>query len=801
MAPYGDPLRAIFLETGVDTKAAEQAVDRLDRAANRLTESLLGVARAAKLAGSGSSSGVIRANTAMGQSYKAMGASARGAAMDLFYLQRAQFEVGRNMQIASGGAGSAPMNRGALMNPMLPYMQGPGGFTVVPGGSPNFRTFAQSYASRNASPWNPNTFMRGVNVPSGGPRMASMAAAGPRGRGSGNYGLGTSIYLTTLGLQAGGYAYGQSANLQRSSTLAGFASGQSPAAMRAQSLALRGEYNMRLRNSTALTQEIAQLGVKDPESQTALARAGAGFNVLEQTVSAGDAAAAIYRLIRATSRSEDEFEKGTQAAVRYAGAIYAAGNQSAAGAAAVFAMVQEIEPLAQFMRLGANGTIALSAAFADLNENQRELFRGALTRMAIEGKIDPNNPVQSLITMAQRLREAGSEAEKINLLKSMGFDNIRDVQTLAVMASSLEVFGEALGVVNEELTGTSKFGSQINTVLADQKGSWDALTSSMDAMAASVMNNVAPVLMTLMALLTGVADAVAANPLLGWGVGIGAAALAGRAGMSGIRRFMGGDRAARLAGLGFNTPHGSVRHGRLAGRLSGAFPMLGADAALRMTSTRFGVRMAEGVGLGAGRGLGRMNGLSLGLMKYLPMGEKLAVGAAGRMAAGGVVGGAMRLATGPVGWIVTALMVGAPLFERLGNAMSNLAQKAGFLGPVIGVLGLVFDVLAAGGRILNKAFDWLAKGGKWLLDFVTGGNADEILGGMNRGIGNLHEGISGIAKDPSKAGTDQPPKAPGSSTVNIYTGGSQSGYQQAMDEVGRRAARTMPSNTYGGIVV
>lgn len=770
----------MYLDVGVEDDRAVLALRRIQFEARQTEQAFIGVAQSAKLAGG--MGNLVSVNTRVAQSYRSVTIAATQAATG---IQRASI--------------ASRLYAAATTAPPVGWSVGTPTGTLPAGMSVLARQSYERAMGSMTTPWSAASFMGGVRAPAGrGPYMPGYNTAG-RGRGGrGNFGLGTSIFLATAGLGAGAYAYGQSANLQRASQLSAFASGQSAAAMRAQSLALTGDYRMRLRSATALTQEVSQLGALTPEGQRELARAGAGFNVLESQVAAGDAARSIYQLIKATSRSKEELDRGTAAATRYAGAIYAAGNESAAGAASVFAMTQEIQPLAQFMNIGANGTIALAAAFADLNENQRELFRGALTRMATEGKIDPNNPISSLIAIAERLREAGSDAEKVNILKSLGFDNIRDIQTLAVMAASMDTFGRSLEVVNEELVGTSKFGSHIQKVLGDQQGAWDALKGSMDRASASIVNGVAPALMLLMSVLTGVGDTISANPALGVLLGIGAGGLAYMGLRGAWRRHMARDAGTRMAELGLTGPQGARRHGRLAENLLMTLPFLGRSRAERMTTTRFGVALAEGAGMG--RGLGRMNRLSLGLMRAMPFGEGLAVRAAGTMAAGGMGGTALRVATGPIGWVVTALMLGAPLFERIADAAGRMAAKGGMLGVTLNTVALIFDVLAAGGRILNEAFDWLAKGGKWLLDAVTFGHGDEMLGGMNKGLSNARDAVQGIARDESKAGPQTPPKAP-VAVANIYTGGSQSGFQTAMDEVSRRAARAIPSNTYGGIPV
>lgn len=771
--PFGDPLRAIYLDTGVDDKEAVLALRRITNAANITEQALLDVAKASKMAGAGAGA-TVRSNAAAARSYQQAGTAARGYARDLFYLHRAQFQVARNVEVLAGGSTGASGAAAGILGMEQAY---------------------QAYLTRQGRV---TALGRAADFALGGrmvtPAMSAQAAAARAGRG--NYGLGTSLFLTGLGVGVGSYGYRQSAAFQRSSTLASFASGQTPAEMRSQTQAVRSEFRLRLMAASALTQSIAQLGELTPEGRRELARAGAGFNVLESTIGPNEAAESIYRLIKATSRSREEFDAGTRASMRYAGAIYAAGNESAAGAASVFAMVQEIEPLAQVMRLGANGTIALSAAFADLNENQRELFRGALTRMAFEGKLDPNNPVASLLAIAERLRGASSESEKINILKGLGFDNIRDIQTLSVLAASMDTFARALGAANEELEGTTTFGSKVQQVLADQQGAWDAFTSSLDSMAAKVVTVAAPALVTLLGLLTGIADAVAANPFLAGAAGVGGLALGGMA-LAGLYRhhFAGDPIPTVLARRGMSRG----QHAAAAYALASTLPFgFGAE---RFATTTLGQRMAAGMGKGMTAGVGRSSRFSLGLLNALPFGERLAGAAAGRMAAGGIAGGALRLATGPVGWILLTLTLGAPLFERVAKAFGDIAQQGGVVGVVFNTLGLIFEVIAAGGRLLGEAFDWLGKGGKWLLDMVTFGHADEILGGTNKGLSEARNWVNTIGRDDSKAGAQSPPPAPSGAVVGIYTDGSRSGYQQAMDEVGRRSARSVPPNTYGGIPV
>lgn len=773
-----DPLRALFLELGVDDKKGILALSNITRAANNAERALLGVAEASKLAGGVSN--LTRSNTALAASYNAVAAGARRAALDTFYLARANFQVNRGQTVVNTPSGAIPAGFGVLA-----------------------RQSAEVAAGRMQAPWSAWRNMAGMNAAGigrlggPGPYMPGYPPAGRTGRaGRGNFGLGTSVFLAGLGISAGAYGFQQGAGLERTSLLASYASGQSPAAMRRQSVEIARRFNLRLPEATALTQEVAQLGAMSPEGQRQIARAGAGFHTMETGVQAGEASAAIYRLIKATSRSKEEFDQGTAAAMRYAGAIYAAGNESAAGAKEVFSMVQEIEPLAQMMHLGANGTIALSAAFADLNENQRELFRGALTRMTIQGKLDPNNPIGSLLAIADRLRAAGSDAQKLNILKAMGFNNIRDVQTISVMAASMDTFARSWKAVNEELTGTSTFETKVGSVLGTLSGQWDGFKSSMDSAAASIVGSLTPALSVLLSVLSGLAAVISDNPALQLLLGAGAVGLAGMGVRGAYRRHFAGDAAVRMAALGLEGPRGALRHGRLTENLMGVLPFLGRGRAESFAATRTGMALAEGAGLG--RGLGRMNRLSLGLMKMLPFGEGLAIRAAGIMGGEGIGGMALRAATGPVGWILTALSVGAPLFEKIGKALNSIARQGGMLGIVFNTLGLIFDVIAAGGRILNKAFGWIFDVGGKVWHAIGG---DVLTGGVNNVLQGLHGGISGIAASPeTKAGAQTPSRAP-SVVTNIYTGGSQSGYQSAIDEVSRRAARSMPANSYGGLAV
>lgn len=783
MAP--DPLRALFLEFGVDDKAGVLALQNITRAADQAERALLGVATASKSAGGIST--LARSNVTLAQSYNTLATSAAraGTAMRQANLPMMLYSAATT---PPPGGFQAQSQAGTL----------PAGFNALAR-----QSMEQRMASK--SPWSPSAFMGGISAPAGGPYMpgyGGAAAVRGRGLGGGNYGLGTSIFLTMAGARLGAYGFQQAANLQRASLLASYASGQSPGAMSAQSLELSRQFRLRLSEATGLTQEVAQLGVGSAQGQRELARAGAGFHVLEQNVGAGEASAAIYRLIKATSRSAEEMNAGTAAATRYASAIYAAGNESAAGAAEVFSMVQELEPLAQVMNLGAEGTIALSAAFADLNANQRELFRGALTRMTIQGKLDPNNPIGSLLAIAERLRNAGTDAEKLSILKMMGFTNIRDVQTASVMAASMDTFARSLKAVKGEMEGTSTFDTKVGQVLTTMSGQWDGLKASMDSAAASIVGGITPALGGLLAILTGLADVIAQNPALAALLGIGAAYMAGRAVRGLYRHHFAADAATvalRMETMGLGGPRGALRHGRLTDNLLGALPFLGRGSAERFAATRMGMSLAEGVGLARTAGAGRMSGLSLGLMKMLPfgLGERAALGTAERMAAGGIAGRALGLATGPIGWVITALSLGAPLFERIGGALHGIAQQGGMLGIVFGTLTLIFDVLAAGGKLLNKVFGFIGDVGSAALNIITLGHGEDIINGVNSFLGNAHNAITG---DSSKAGAQTPP-ASGKTVVNIYTNGSQSGYQSAIDEVGRRAARTTAPNSYGGIPV
>lgn len=774
-----DPLRSLFLDVGVDDKKGVDGLQRITAAGNAAEKALLDVARAAKAVGGATAA--ISVNQRLAASYNAVAAAAFRAGM----AQR-QAAIGQLGPFMSG-----PTQTGVLQalqsgrTPLIlqrPSLGGAGDlpFIVRSGGTSNSLAIAESIRRGRASA----PFSTGVHA------MQTRT-------GRGNYGLGTSVFLTLAGAQAASYGYRQSAGLERGSQLAAFASGQTPAAMAAQNRRLARQFHMRLPDAISLTREVAQLGVGTEEGRSELARAGAGFNVLESTVAAGDAASSIYRLIKATSRSTEELNAGTAAATRYAAAIFAAGNESAAGAGAVFQMVQELEPLAQFMKLGANGTIALSAAFADLNENQRELFRGAITRMTIEGKLNANDPISSLLGIANRLRDAGDDLERMNILKSLGFDNIRDVQTAAVMAASLDTFARALAATNEELTGVSTFWPKISILLKDQQGDWDNLTSSMDNATASIVGKLAPALGLVMGLLAGIADVVAGNPILSTLFGYGAA-VGAYVGLRGLyRRHFGGAASAEM--LADMLPSERRAYGRTSRELAGFLPL---PMSKRLGFTAIGANMAEGSYLARLAGGGRMNRFSLGLMRALPfVGEGLATRTAATMAAGGLAGAAVKVGLGPIGWIIAGLTAGAPLFSQIAESLGGIASQGGAIGATFNMLALVFDVVAAGGRILNRAFSWIGTAGKWLLNLVTFGHADDVLGGINQGITGARDWVKGIAADETAAGAQTAPKAPASAQVNIYQGGSRSGAQMAIDEVARRAARTMPANSYSGIVV
>lgn len=774
-----DPLRKLFLDVGVDDEKGVAALGRVTAAANKTEKALLGVAQASKAAGSITTA--VSHNNRLVSSYNAVARSANVAASALQRTLLMQAAVGRAGMAMGPSTGAIQAIRMGQTPFILerPGLAGAGAlpFAVRSGGTSNAAQVAMAIRQGRQS----TNFMSGLHT-------------FQQRTGRGNFGLGTSIFLATAGAGAGAYGFRQHAGLERGSRLAAYASGQSPTVMAAQSRLLARQFNMRLGDATALTRTVSQLGVEGQEGRMELARAGAGFNVLEQTISAGEASEAIYRLIKATSRSREEMNAGTAAATRYASAIFAAGNESAAGAAAVFSMVKELEPLAQIMRLGSNGTIALSAAFADLNENHRELFRGALTRMVIEGKLSANDPIGSLLGIAERLRNATDDLERINILKALGFDNIRDVQTASVMAASLDTFARSLKAVNEELSGASTFHRMMQEVLGDSQGMWDKFTSSIDRASGRIVGSLVPALALVLGTLTGIAEAVAGNDALAMLFGFGAAGLAGMGLRRLYRKHLGGPAASAM--LGEMLPFERRSYGARTRELSTFMPL---PMAKRFGFSGFGARMAQGASLLPGGG--RMNRLSLGLMRTLPfVGEGLAARASGAMLAGGAGGMAVKLATGPVGWIITALTLGAPLFTGIADALGGMAEKAGALGPALNMVALIFDVIAAGGRILNKVFSWLGTAGKFLLDIVTFGNADNVIGGVNSFIGGTRDVVRGIAADETKAGPQVPP-APASTQVNVYTGDSRSGTQRAFDEVARRAARTMPANSYSGIVV
>jgi hypothetical protein len=776
-----EALRKLYLGIGVDDKNAIAVLIGVRDASNLAERALLGVAKAAQ-AMSPAASVAVTANNRLAASYGSVAAAATRATA-------AMRQAG----------GQAALQSRQLMNEMVSR-----GFPVQGQSAlfpPGFDTLArqglEQRLAAGAPPWNPAAFMSGIRAPTGaGPYMPGYPPSAAALRGSrGNFGLGTSIFLATAAAGAGAYGFQQAANLQRGALVASFANGQSPGAIQRQALGLSGQFNMRLSDSVSLLRDVAQLGIGNAAQENEVARAGAQFNVIQPDVAASDASKTIYRLLLASSKSQADLEKNLSIASRYAGGIYAAANVSAADNKEVFAMVTELAPLAQMMNLSAQGNIALAASFSNLNATQQSTFRGALTRMAITGKIDANNPIGSLMDIASRLRALATDSEKIDFLRSLGFKNVRDIQTVNVLAASMDTFAKAYAAVGNELQGTGTFGDRVNQVLHTMSGEWDGLKASMDRAAASIVGGLAPSLHLTLGLLTGIADTIAKHPALGGILGAAGLAVAGRGAYGFLARRFGTPEAERLAELGLDGPRGALRRGRLANNLANVFPLLGQSRAESFAGTRLGMSIAEGAGLAASAGVGRMSGISLGLLKLIPGGEGLAVGAAERMAAGGLGGTALRLATGPVGWILTALSLGAPLFERISGAFTSMASKGGAIGALMNTLGLVFDILAAGGRILNTAFDWLLTGGKWLLNFITGGHYDDVVGGINTGLSYLRTGAQGIA-----APGQSPAKAQATNVTNVYTDGSRTGFQSAIDEVSRRSARTT-SSTYGGIPV
>lgn len=606
-----------------------------------------------------------------------------------------------------------------------------------------------------------------------------------------SYGLGTSLFLAYAGGRGGAYAFQQGATLQRQSLLASYASGTSRRATMRQTRGLARGYNMRLTDAAALTREVAQLGAP-AAAQGQLARAGAGFNVLESSVSAADASSGIYRLIKATSRTPEEFDKATAAATRYAGAIFAAGNQSAAGAGAVFEMVKELGPLSQFMNLGAAGTIALSAAFADLNEQQRELFRGALTRLAGEGIIDPNNPIGSLRKISAQLQKAGDEQERSRILKSLGFDNIRDKVLIASFTAGLTTFDSALAAVNEELYGTSQFGSKVNEVLHDLQGNWDGLKSSMDLAAATIVGTLTPAIAGLMSMLKGLALVVANNPAL-------AGILGGMAAFYGVK---GGASLVAQYGPGFMRGGASRVAGLTAGDLlfagSNLIGMRGMGAGMRgrSMSSIVGGRYKAGM---ASRSWDMLFGRSTLAQARAGAGMEAIGGRFGGRLAGRMMGGAVGRAGlsamgGPVGWIIGAVSILQPVFGSIGSFLDNLGDKGGVLGLVAETLGVVFRLISAIGKGINAIFGWLWGAIKKLLDVL---HINDVATWAQKGLDKL----TGGSQSKGKRAGDATPKAPGGPTtfnLTVNATGGQTGVQLALEKTAYQSAFGAGSAAYGG---
>lgn len=578
-------------------------------------------------------------------------------------------------------------------------------------------------------------------------------------------GIGTGTFIGMAALGVGAAAFRQRAGLEREAMIAGFAGGRDRAVIEKEAIARAREYNLRLLDSVRLSREIEQLGLRGEgaaEQSKAIGAAASQFNILNKEVASPDAAIAIFRLIKATSKSQEEFEHNLLAAERYASAIQLAGDRSAAGAGAVFEMTKELQPLAQVMNISSAEVVTLAAALADLNEEQRGMFRGSITRLGVKGVIDPNQPLPGLVAIGEKLRSMQDEGAKLDYLKAIGLSDIRDPITLATIAANLENISTLLPVIRGELEGTGQTSlfQRTQSVLLGLQGRFDGFITSMDIMGSKIIETLAPALITLMEGFKGIADTISSSKGLQALLGIGGALALGKFAkfLIGKQIFGPSVRAGAVAGAGgfggneamnaalmasMFMPFGGTRAAGLKGMLSARFRMGQAGAS------------AGSMFLGD---LSKRQRFGAGLMGLI--GGRTGANIAGRLASGAVG----RLALGSTG--VGLLVVAAGLLEKpamnIARAFSEMGARGGVVGAIFSGLGFAFRVISVAGRGVNFVFDKMGDFFMLILNKLKplGDFFNKGLQDLNRGFDNIFGGGS-----PSAAA---PPSARGRSVTNTY---------------------------------
>lgn len=642
--------------------------------------------------------------------------------------------------------------------------------------------------------------------PAGGV-AAGGAAPAPRAAGrtplfGGGFGVAgaAGAFATIAGVTAGIRGVQSAAGLESASIRSAFAASeggtvtrQDVARFQRESLALSQEFRRGVLPSAQLIQEIQQLGVPDAAVRQSLARAGTALNVVEPEVAADEAAGAIFRLIKSTTSSEEEFRNAGSAAIFYANAVKIAGDESAAGVPAVFAMVRDFQPIAKLAGAGADEIIALSGALSDLNESQRELFRTALLRVTGKQFQDPasvgligayiggeqgakfmetvdTDPFEALTMFVERLDRSSDAGENIGaILNSLGFRNVRDRVFLQTFVNSLDKYNSTLATIREESTGadgTIRIMDATRMELESLGGAWAGLTTAVDRFTSTLITRTSPAIKGILSLLSGSVNAVTASPLL-------AAALLGGLGAAGIR------------GL-----RGAAGGGGMSGRFSGGLlnvlslvPFVGPRLARRPNAVRRLIGAARGR-FAAGRFAGQV-GAAGGIQQALfgtgraALGRNAARGAgiaglfggravAGRLAASGAGRVALGALGGPVGLVLagaTAVASLTPVFDSLGNMFAELGNRSGIVGTIFKTMSTLFKTMELGARGIGWVFqqiqdlfdnkyvrrvtDFFGKGVDWVNDKLDTANSalDRAAG---QGAGTLPAAPAGLT---GRAGT------------------------------------------------
>lgn len=597
---------------------------------------------------------------------------------------------------------------------------------------------------------------------------------GMTGVGSDAAALQTQLAITGAALTLVGVAAGSAfAKFEREATLGAIAEGVEGvegrfAALREESIALSREFRVLPQDTIKLLRQVEELGLPSgfPRARDEITRAAIQLGILGD-VAEDEAAKGLFRLIRLTSTSADEFGRMLENSEATAGAIVRVATGTAAGVSGLEKFLRTFGQAAISARFTQGEIIALGGTFADLDENMRELATSAIIRLF--GKVLPQNaqlfarflgisveefenlrvnkPVELLQRLAEaflRTKEETGDVAKVSA--ELGLVNVRDFRIIAALIAQRDQFNRLLVITNDALGNEEELHKRTQFVLSGLQGRIDGFIAAIQRAAIAVGTGLNPVLSALTGLLEGLAGVLERNPILAQVLGVGAFAV----GLNSLRRFFG--TLGGIGGLASFVGAGGLLRAFRGGRLA---------ALTTRNRTLFGTA-ATRAGI-VGGPIGSAVGLGGGLLGSL-LGRGLGPGVVRGLAAG--AGGRLALAGTGIGAIVGLFTLLAPVFGALARNLSEVGQAATPLNIVLKTLALLLRGLEIIGLAIGKAFDFVFG--------LIGGAIGAVIGeknivGINQFLEGANRDAEGIA-----AGLRGPvaPTVDASVTVNVGDDGS-----------------------------